>query len=464
MSAVLLVSVVAVCIALAGDQGESSIDMGSAPVLLSNIAGLDVMAKEATDAMISTDERAQLISYHQVHAARTTDLADTSGSTLKPVVNPFPDTFYNVFDPTPTMPHHRWTKRQLREEAKRLILLVREAQNWQDRSDEADEEKAKSTKKFLKEATENISKIEQMTAGHVNVIYHGLKVAEAGVAGAAKTTEDATLEIERDENFKKRAVWEILIGHSQKISRKEYEKRLQEQRDLVIKSNIWHDEKLDKVKLNRYADDVGRYAQLMEGWQKGMRGRIGDNTSTFREESVHDVHALRNFSEIEQKDMDEAYTLALRARVTTLGVLKATKLVSNANDYSAKKISARQEDIDAILAHMRALDQGIGKFETEIQTEEQTGFEQIQELEIRFESMKLKLSTLISALGTVQRTLDEEQSEHSALVQQQDQEAKHLKDTVSDLGPKIYGIISDISAKIKDAGIDYRSLSCFASV
>jgi chromosome segregation ATPase len=162
--------------------------------------------------------------------------------------------------------------------------------------------------------------------------------------------------------------------------------------------------------------------------------------------------------------MDEAYTLALRARATTLGVLNATKLVSNANDYSAKEISARQEDIDAILAHMRALDQGIGKFETEIQTEEQTVFAQIQELEIRFESMKRKLSTLISALGTVQRILDEEQSEHSALVQQQDQEAKHLIDTVAVLGPKIHGIISDISAKIKDAGIDYRSLSCFASV
>ena len=42
--------------------------------------------------------------------AEYSSLADSSASSfsnLKPVVNPFPDVRYNVFDPKPTMPHHR---------------------------------------------------------------------------------------------------------------------------------------------------------------------------------------------------------------------------------------------------------------------------------------------------------------------------------------------------------------------
>jgi hypothetical protein len=35
------------------------------------------------------------------------DSSVSSFSSLKPVVNPFPDVRYNVFDPKPTMPHHR---------------------------------------------------------------------------------------------------------------------------------------------------------------------------------------------------------------------------------------------------------------------------------------------------------------------------------------------------------------------
>ena len=50
------------------------------------------------------------VAAREVMLAEYSALADSSVSSfssLKPVVNPFPDVRYNVFDPKPTMPHHR---------------------------------------------------------------------------------------------------------------------------------------------------------------------------------------------------------------------------------------------------------------------------------------------------------------------------------------------------------------------
>ena len=94
----LLAAVVVVVAMALNDDPSAATDMSSAPVLLNNMAELSKMAKDATDAMISSDEK-----------ARTTDLA--SGSLLKPMVNPFPNWKFNVFDPDlRDKPHHRWTK------------------------------------------------------------------------------------------------------------------------------------------------------------------------------------------------------------------------------------------------------------------------------------------------------------------------------------------------------------------
>lgn len=50
---------------------------------------------------------------------------DVAGTGIKAKVSPFPDTYYNVFDPKENFrPHHRWSKRQVRDETKRIQMLI----------------------------------------------------------------------------------------------------------------------------------------------------------------------------------------------------------------------------------------------------------------------------------------------------------------------------------------------------
>jgi len=283
VAAVLLaVFVVTAAVALADEQADLS--HPSRPVLLlSNMAALSKLAKDATDAMIASDERTAQIDQQEkeraraetsvVRAARTTDLAE--GSSLNPLVNPFPNWKYNVFDPdNKTKPHHRWTQRRLREEAKRLMGLVSEAGDWENRKYQQDAQKTEHTKSWLTEELGNITQIEQAADAHMNVIYQGLHVAEKGISGAVRTTGGMVDKMDWNENHYKRKTWEILEEHLEKL---DYSKVLQEQHDLLMKSDIYNMENLDEVKLHRCDDKIGAFDNVVDGWIQGDPGHAWTN-------------------------------------------------------------------------------------------------------------------------------------------------------------------------------------------
>jgi len=464
-SAVFLASFAVVAVMALADQGAVASHRAQRPVLLSNMAALSKLAKDATDAMIASDERAAMVT-SPVRAARTTDLAEGSafsalkparttdlvaGSSLKPMVRAFPSWKYNVFDPdNETRPHHRWTQRRVREEAKRLIGLVAEAEDWENRKYQQEAKKTEDTKSWMAEQLGNITQIEKEANAHMTVIYQGLKVAEGGIDSAVETTGTMMDRMDWNENKKKRKTWEILEEHHGKL---DYNKVLQEQHDLLMKANIYQTANLDKVDVNRIEDEIEGPYKVINGLVEGVRGRIDANISMYTSKSVESLYNLGNFSADEQTHMNTAYEKAMKLHAETLNTANETATLGHSVDYIVTAISARQNDITGEISKFKTLDQSVNKFEKRQNVTTRSVDKQLQALEDTFDSMKERLATLLSALGTVGSAITEEQAAHSALVQQENVEMKNMKDAVAGLEPQVKSIL-DLQDTVSDLEVN----------
>jgi len=408
-------------------------DLAAAPVLLSNMADYGAMAKQAADALISADE----------HGARTTALA--AGSNLKPMVNPFPDVRWNVFDPgEKNPPHHRWTKRRLRQEAARLFALVDEAAHWEDKKYARDVHATQKTSAWLAETLGNITKVEKMANAHMHTVYQGLKVAEAGIDRAIGTTNKMQESMDFNEDKKKRKVWEVLEEHRGKL---DYNKVLQEQHDLLMKANIYKEENMDTVKVDRYDDAVMAAQDRVKGWIEGLRGRVGANISAFRQQGVDSVYRLGNFSAEEQEHADHAYERATTLRAESLRTATETEAYGRSVTELERNVSASQQGINGQAATAQDVIKGIDSLEENMNVTHASVAAQMRTLESDFEDAKERLAALVKSLHTVQSAMEEQQAAHSALVQEEDAEMEKLKRTASDLGPQIKSIL-DLSTNI----------------
>jgi hypothetical protein len=438
VSSVLLAAATVIVAVAVTETGAPAGDLASAPVLLNNMADFSVMAQEAADSMISADEQG---------AARTTALA--SGSSLKPLAIPFPDIRWNVFDPGDKRPpHHRWSKRRLREEAARLDSLVSEAQHWEDEKYQSDVRVSQKSRSWLNETLGNITKIEDEAKAHMVTVYQGIKVVETSLGKAIGTTAGMELPLEKQEDKKKRGVWEILEEHKGKI---DYNKALQEQHDLLMKADIYKQENMDTVKVNRNNERLTADQDRISGWIEGLRGRIGVNMSAFKQTSIESLYRLGNFSADEQKHVDHAYESATNLRTAVLNTAHEIAEYGRIITASEKNVSASKQDIKAQTATAQYVTKGVDSLEESMNTSCCSSASECQAtmrtLDSKFKDTKQRLVTVMESLRTVQSVMEEQQAAHSALVQQEDAEMKKLKDASSDLEPQIKSIL-DLSSTI----------------
>jgi hypothetical protein len=454
VTALILAAVVLIAgMALSGRQVEAPNELSSAPVLLANMARLSERARGVADSMIAADVSRD----EHPRDARITDLA--SGSLLTPMVNPFPNWKYNVFDPKLPFdpPHHRWSQRRLREEAKRLIGLVSEATNWEDKKYAADTSKSMAVEHGIVASLGNISEIDRMAKAHMQVIYEGLKVAEGSIEAAAATTGKEQLVMDHEENQKKRKVWEILEEHNGKL---DWDKVLQQQHDLVEKANIYKQEKMDTVYLNRADAEITAGFQDVTGRIEGMRGRIDANVSLFRSGAMELAHRLNNFTADEMEHMRSAFARVLALHASTLKTANATASFQRTiADYKRatterlKGISAIQATADTVTAGVHSLDRGM-------QTARASEDSQMQVLEGQFKALKERLTVLAALSSAAQSAMEEEQSAHSALVQEEDRKMQEFNDAVGEMEPQITRIL-DMSGAITTLQSDSRSARPF---
>ncbi len=450
VTALLVAGVVIVAgMALSGRQVEAPNELSSAPVLLANMARLSARASVVADSMIAADVSRD----EHPRGARTTDLA--SGSSLTPMVNPFPNWKYNVFDPKLPFdpPHHRWSKRRLREEAKRLIGLVSEATNWEDKRYEADTAKSMAVENKIAASLGNISEVERMAKAHMQVIYEGLKVAEGGIETATATTGKEQLAIDHEEDKKKRKVWEILEEHHGNL---DWDKVLQQQHDLVEKANIYKQEKMDTVDINRADAEIAAAFQDVTGRIEGMRGRIDANVSGFRSGAVELAHRLNNFTADEMEDMRSAYAKVLALHASTLITANATASFKRTVADYKKATSQRLKGISAIQVTADKVTAGTNSLDLRMQTAREREDSQMQLLEGQFKSLKERLTALAAASSAAQSAMEEEQSAHSALVQAEDRKMQEFNDALGEMEPQITRIL-DMSGAITNLESDTRS-------
>ncbi len=426
------------------ETGAPAGDLASAPMLLSNRADFSDMAKEAADSMISADEQG---------AARTTALASVKARFEElpgpPLAIPFPDIKWNVFDPgDKSPPHHRWSKRRLREEAARLDSLVTEAEHWEDKKYHSDLRVSQKSRSWLNESLGNTMKIEDEAKAHMVTVYQGLKVIETSLGKAIGTTAGMELPLEKEEDKKKRGVWEILEEHKGKL---DYNKALQEQHDLLMKADIYKQDNLDTVKVNRNNERLTADQDRVSGWIEGLRGRIGINMSAFKQTSIESLYRLGNFSADEQKHADNAYESATNLRTAVLNTAHEIAEYGRIITTSEQNVSASKQDIKAQTATAQYVTKGADSLEVSMNTSCCSSASECQAtmrtLDSKFEDTKQRLVTVMESMRTVQSVMEEQQAAHSALVQHEDAEMKKLKDASSDLEPQIKSIL-DLSSTI----------------
>ena len=437
--------------ALSGQQDAAPDDNASGPALLANMAELSARAVGVADSLIAADVSRD----EHPGAARTTDLA--SQSSLTPMVNPFPNWKYNVFDPKLPFdpPHHRWTKRRLRLEAKRLIGLVSEAQSWQDKKYREDTGKSESVATWLSGTLDNITNIESEAKTHMEVIYEGLRVAGAGIGAAAATTRKQQMEIDHEEDKKKRAVWEILEEHHEKL---DWDRDLQEQHDLLMKANVYKQEKMDTLDINRADAEIGAAFQDVNGRIEGMRGRIDANMSIFKNGSLEMLQRLDRFKATELEDMKNSYRAAMTQQAGTLNLANRTTSFGHTVDAYDRSTSQRLRGITGLEATFANVTFGIDAFETHMQTAQGAEASQISELEEQFKTLKQKLTDLVAVSATVQSAMEEEQAAHSALVHEENEKMQEFNDAVADMEPQITQIL-DLSGTISSLEVDTGCVS-----
>jgi len=184
-----------------------------------------------------------------------------------------------------------------------------------------------------------------------------------------------------------------------------------------------------------------------------MRGRIDANMSIYKSKSVESLYTLNNFSSDEQEHMNTAYGRAMKLQAKTLQTAHETATLGNSVDATEMAITKRQRGIAAEIIKVKIVMGDVNQsqgYQQEVQ--EKVGM-QVQAMEAKFDGMKQRLATLLSALGTVGSAMTEEQAAHSALVQQENVEMQKMKDAVAGLEPQVQSIL-DLQDTVSDLGVD----------
>ena len=245
---------------------------------------------------------------------------------------------------------------------------------------------------MVQEALGNVTAVEEEANAHMNTIYKGLNMAELGINSAVRTTENMEENLEYQENKKKRKVWEIMEVHRGKI---DYDKMLKEQHELLLKANIYHQEKLDTLDLNRIDDEIGGVYNGISRAAEGLRGRIGANMSIYKHSSLENLHALGNYSAQEREDFHLAYLRAMKLHGESLISANDTATFESAVNSYQKEINARQKSIYDEIGNFHTVTDGIGKLELKMNATKMSEDEQIQKLETKFDFIKEKLAALV---------------------------------------------------------------------
>jgi hypothetical protein len=334
----------------------------------------------------------------------------------------------------------------LREEAERLVLLAQEAKAWEDEKYRKEVLMAQNMSTTSGEDLGNISAIEAEAKRHMAVIAAGMETAEGHIDRAEKLTHDLQEFTDYKLDKTRRAVWLLISEHGKDL---DFNAMVQAYIDRQAEMDMKADGELNTVKINRYTKELEQSKQTMHEMLEKIRGRIATNLTAIREQDRRVQHEYEKYKAAEDGDMQQSY-----AKATQLGsqigkdVRKAANIEVRNRQIDAK-VQAAQAVMNAAFDSAQKTSIGVENLDNLMMNQHIEDEKKMVAIMEKYESLKSRMSMLITSLTTVQGTLHEVQEAHSALKQEEDVEMKKLKDAVENLKPKLQSIL-DLDSVVKD--------------
>ena len=339
----------------------------------------------------------------------------------------------------------RWTQIKLREEARRLELLVAEASAWQDAKYKLEKNSSKDEYSWIHETVDNIAKLESEARRHMTVVETGLMHAENRIGAATDVTYALQGDIDHSLDKTRRAVWEIIMERGKELH---WDQLLQAYKDRQVKKDMETDGEMNYLKVRRYNMETEEQKQRIHGWIKGLRGRMEANFTHLQEENDKLQHLYTNLKSDEDLRMQDIYgkSMHLEKEVGEAVKAGATEEV-NIKQVDAVVQSSQQKMKEAIESAAKVSD-GVDALDTVIGDQHLEDEKQMVVMTEKYEKLKSELSMLITSLSTVQSAMRQEQEAHAALKVLEDAEMKKMKQAVEDLKPELQSIL-DLEGVIK---------------
>jgi len=372
--------------------------------------------------------------------------AHETALTIKAVVNPFPDIKYNVFDPKPISVHHRWTKKRLRQEARQLVLLVNEAQAWEDEKYKREVPQIKGDTTGIDDTLASITKIERSADKHLKVIAEGLHVAETGIAAAADVTDNLQDNIDYKEDKTKRKVWEMIDEMGDQLH---WDQLLQGYKDRQIRKDMDADGKMNYLSIKRYNKEVADQKQRIHGWIQGLRGRIQGNFSHIQHEEAGEDDVYHNLKLDQELQFDEQYSKFMHTKKKVAKDVESSADIVVRAQLADNAVSHEQQAMNKAIETSKRVSDGVDALDKVIGDQHLSDEKLMVTASETYEALKSKLSMLITSLTTVQGAIQEQQEAHSALKTKEDGEMKKLKGAVETLKPDLQSIL-DLDGVVKN--------------
>ena len=339
----------------------------------------------------------------------------------------------------------RWTQIKLREEARRLELLVDEAKDWQDKKYEFEKASTKSQYAWMDGTLANVSRLESEAQQHMGVVQEGLALAERRIMGAADVTYGLQGGLDYDLDRTKAAVWEIIMEHGKDLH---WDEMLQAYKDRQVKKDMEEDGEMNYLKVRRYKQETEEQKERIHEWIKGLRGRIDANLTQFQDDNVKLQHLFKHYESDEHLRMDDNYEKAMHLKVRISQAVQEDATEGVKIKEMEALVEGSQQHLKQDIETAAKVSDSVDSLDTIIEDDHLEDDKQMLALTEQYEKLKSQLSMLIKSLTIVQSAMQQEQEAHAALKVLEDSEMTKIKQAVENLKPELQSVL-DLEGVIK---------------
>jgi hypothetical protein len=339
----------------------------------------------------------------------------------------------------------RWTPIKLREEARRLELLVDESKAWEDQKDDLEKASTKEQYSWMDEVLANVSSLESAAQQHMAVVQRGLALAERRIMGATDVTYGLQGGLDHDLERTKAAVWEIIMEHGKDLH---WDEMLQAYKDRLVKKDMEEDGEMNYLKVRRYKQETEEQKERIHEWIRGLRGRIGANLTQFQDENVKLQHLFKHYESDEHLRMDDNYEKAVRLKVRVGQAVQEDATEGVHIKEVEALVEGSQQQLKQDIETAAKVSDSVDSLDTLIGDQHLEDDKQMLALTEQYEKLKSQLSMLIKSLTILQSAMQQQQEAHAALKVLEDAEMTKMKQAVENLKPELQSVL-DLEGVIK---------------